>query len=187
MQYEIDEIALSVARIAETFRMDGLSRVMVSFAKNQFRTKEDFLVLRQAVNGIREYFLPKFSADILIFYLGLLCNPLEWLRLKTLAVLKLFLKTIEPTFSSSGINELGYDLLTPLLHLLQTTASQQALDILAEPMPIKSRPLNGRKAMGTTSEEGSSKKVFGIPDETGWCVPNPQESMRVTYLHEKKK
>ncbi|WAQ90761.1 hypothetical protein PtA15_13A160 [Puccinia triticina] len=181
MQYEIDEIALSVARVAESFRMDGLSRVMVSFVKNRFRTKEDFL--RQAVNGIREYFLPKFSADILVVYLGLLCNPLDWLRLKTLAVLKLFLKTIEPTFASSGINELGYDLLTPLLHLLQTNASQQALDILAEPMPIKSRPSNGRK--GLTAEDGgssstSSKRVFGMPDETGWCVANVQEAMGQT-------
>ncbi|PLW54499.1 hypothetical protein PCANC_05604 [Puccinia coronata f. sp. avenae] len=179
MQYEIDEIALHVGRIAESFRMEGLSRVMVSFAKNRFRTKEDFL--RQAVNGIREYFLPKFSADILVVYLGLLCNPLEWLRVKTLAVLKLFLKTIEPTFSSSGISDLGYDLLTPLLHLLQTNASQQALDILAEPMPIKSRPLNARKVFAS-SDDGLSKKVFGTPDETGWCVPSPQEAMRITRI-----
>ncbi|KNZ52867.1 hypothetical protein VP01_341g3 [Puccinia sorghi] len=164
MQYEIDEVALHVARIAESFRMEGLSRVMVSFAKNRFRTKEDFL--RQAVNGIREYFLPKFSVEILVAYLGLLCNPLEWLRLKTLAVLKLFLKAIEPTFSSSGISELGYDLLAPLLHLLQTNASQQALDILAEPMPIKARPLNSREVFAA-NDDGTSKKVFGIPDETG--------------------
>jgi len=177
MQYEIDEVALHVARIAESFRMEGLSRVMVSFAKNRFRTKEDFL--RQAVNGIREYFLPNFSADILVAYLGLLCNPLEWLRLKTLAVLKLFLKAIEPTYSSSGISELGYDLLIPLLHLLQTNASQQALDILAEPMPIKARPLNSRKVFASNDDE-TTKAVFGIPDETGWCVPNPQEAMRIT-------
>ncbi|KAI9620795.1 hypothetical protein H4Q26_013465 [Puccinia striiformis f. sp. tritici PST-130] len=181
MQYEIDVIALSVARVAESFRMEGLSRVMISFAKNRFRTKEDFL--RQAVNGIREYFLPQFSADILVVYLGLLCNPLEWLRLKTLAVLKLYLKTIEPTFSSSGISNLGYDLLTPLLNLLQTNTSQQALDILAEPIPIKTRPLNSRKALAS-SDDGLSKKVFGTPDETGWCIPSVQDAMISTRVVE---
>ncbi|POW16963.1 hypothetical protein PSTT_00788, partial [Puccinia striiformis] len=113
MQYEIDVIALSVARVAESFRME---------------------------------------------------------------VLKLYLKTIEPTFSSSGISDLGYDLLTPLLNLLQTNTSQQALDILAEPIPIKTRPLNSRKALAS-SDDGLSKKVFGTPDETGWCIPSVQDAM----------
>lgn len=176
MQYEMDEIALNVARVADLLGMEGLSRVMVSFSRKRFRTKEDFL--RQAVNGIREYFLPKFSADILVVYLGLLCNPLEWLRLQTLAVLKLFLKMIDPS-SSSEISELGFDLLTPFLQLLQTNVSQQALDLLAEPMPFKTKPLNGRKAL-SNEEEGLSKKVFGIPDETGWCVPSLQEAMKTT-------
>ncbi|MBW0481985.1 hypothetical protein O181_021700 [Austropuccinia psidii MF-1] len=174
MQYEMDEIALKLGELASSMGMDGLSRVMISFSKNRFRTKEDFL--RQAVNGIREYFLPKFGSEILIVYLGLLCNPLEWLRVKTLVVLKLFVRMIEP--SSAEMMELGYDLLTPLLNLLHTNVSHLALDILAEPLPTKSRAGNGKK--NNFTEEGLLKNVFGTPDETGWCVPNPQDTMKLT-------
>lgn len=174
MQYEMDDIALRLAHLTGAMGMDGISRVMVSFAKRRFRTNEDFL--RQAVNGIREYFLPLFAPDILVLYFGFLLNPLDWLRVKTLAVLKLYVKMIDP--NAPEIMDLGYDLLTPILNLLQTNVSQQALDILSEPLPVKGKPyFRGRKA---SPESPAIKKVFGNPDETGWCVSDLRESLQRT-------
>ncbi|CAH7671615.1 cell morphogenesis N-terminal-domain-containing protein [Phakopsora pachyrhizi] len=176
MQYEMDEIAIELSRYAESTQMDGLSRIMVSFAKRRFRTKDDFL--RQAVNGVREYFLPVSAPEILQVYLGLLFNPLEWLRGRTLAVLKLYVRMIDP--NSPEIINLGYDLLTPLLNLLQTNVSQQAIEILAEPLPMRSKIPNIRSKVSSSEDDGSKKKVFGRPDETGWCVPNQQEAMSLS-------
>ncbi|KAG0141238.1 hypothetical protein CROQUDRAFT_99015 [Cronartium quercuum f. sp. fusiforme G11] len=174
MQYEMDDIAMRLAHLTSSMGMDGLSRMMVSFAKRRFRTNDDFL--RQAVNGIREYFLPLFAPDILVLYFGFLLNPLDWLRIKTFAVLKVYVKMIDP--NSQEIMDLGYDLLTPLLNLLQSNVSTQALEILSEPLPVRAKPVLGSRFK--SSSESPAKKVFGNPDETGWCVSDAREALKET-------
>lgn len=172
-QDHLEEIALALAGYAEGSGREGISRVMTSFAKRRFRTNDDFV--RQAVNALREYYLPIEAASLLVLLVGLLYNPLNWLRSKAMAVLKLFIRLTDPT--SPDIVELGFDLLTPILNLLQTDVAQQALDILGEPLPVKASSL-GRK--GAARDDMVGPRIFGIPDDTGWCVADPQGSSLAT-------
>ncbi|KAH9822443.1 hypothetical protein DFH28DRAFT_1119418 [Melampsora americana] len=114
-----------------------------------------------------------------------LAHLTNWIKSKTLSVLKLYLKMIDS--NSSEILELGYDLLTPVLNLLQTNLSSKALEILSEPLPIKAIPnLMGHHSHGhrrhKASQESSGKKVFGNPDETGWCVSDGNEALKETRM-----
>ncbi|EGG02515.1 uncharacterized protein MELLADRAFT_91353 [Melampsora larici-populina 98AG31] len=189
MQYEMDDIAIRLAHLTSSMGMEGLSRVMISFAKRRFRTNDDFL--KQAINGIREYFLPLFGNEILILYFGFLLNPLDWIKSKTLIVLKVYIKLMD--LNSNEILELGYDLLTPVLNLLQTNLSLQALEILSEPIPIKGKSnlIGNFNGIGhhhhhyhrhRTTQDQLGKKVFGNPDETGWCVANGNEALKETRM-----
>lgn len=120
-----------LARLADNAKLPNLSRIMVSFSKCRFRTKEDFL--RQSVLCLREYFAPKHWTEVATLLLGLVLNPQRWLRLKAMQVLKGLFSHRE---SRNPLELMGSELLMPLLRLLQTDLASQALEVLDEPVAL---------------------------------------------------
>jgi furry protein family len=120
-----------LARLAENANLPNLARIMVSFSKSRFRTKDDFL--RQSVSCLREYFAPEHWTDVATLLLSLVLNPQRWLRLKSMQVLKGLFAHRE---SRNPLDLLGSELLMPLLRLLQTDLASQALEVLDEPLAI---------------------------------------------------
>lgn len=127
-----------LARLADNANLPNLSRIMISFSKCRFRTKDDFL--RQSVACLREYFAPKHWTEVATLLLGLVLNPQRWLRLKAMQVLKGLFSHRE---SRNPLELMGSELLMPLLRLLQTDLASQALEVLDEPVALGG---NGPKA-----------------------------------------
>ncbi|GJJ10469.1 hypothetical protein Clacol_004695 [Clathrus columnatus] len=176
-----------LARLADNAKLPNLSRIMTSFSKCRFRTKEDFL--RQSVACLREYFAPKHWTEVATLLLGLVLNPQRWLRIKAMQVLKGLFSHRE---SRNPLELMGSELLMPLLRLLQTDLASQALEVLDEPVTLGD---NGPKATQVlrmsmrmsmqvhplkAEPEGT---VFGIPTETGWCIAQPEKMTRDTRLN----
>jgi hypothetical protein len=180
---DLESLASSVARLADGEGKAGISRVMTSLAKNRFRTKDDFL--RQSVANVKEYFSPEERLDFLVFLLGLLFNPLQWLRQRSLSLLKALIRVAD--FKEAEIGTLGPDLLAPLLRLLDTDLATQALEVLEEPVPLVRNVLDrnvpprhgapSRRPQGPgAADEPKKPMVFGRASESGWCVPDPASS-----------
>jgi furry protein family len=125
------ELGEKLARLAENANLPNLARIMVSFSKSRFRTKDDFL--RQSVSCLREYFAPEHWTEVATLLLSLVLNPQRWLRLKSMQVLKGLFAHRE---SRNPLELLGSELLMPLLRLLQTDLASQALEVLDEPLAI---------------------------------------------------
>ena len=172
-----------IAQYAENQEHIGITRVMNSLAKNRFRTKDDYV--RQAIGNMKEYFSIQERREILIAYLGLLLNPLTWLKLRSLTLLKAFVKI--NALSDTDLEGIGPDLLSPLLQLLPTELAPQALEIFDEPVPLVNYALSGSSRPGTassrrprTGESAVTKIIFGEPTETGWYMPDPEASRQTT-------
>lgn len=170
---DLAELALNVARMAEEEKRVGISRLMTSFAKQKFRTKEDFL--RQAVSCLRENYTAKHSTEVLTLLLGLVLNSERWLRVKSMQLLKLLFQHVE-TKSQNVLSEL----LMPLLALLRTDLALQALDVLDEPLSVSgglaaTHVLRMSMHIRSSRELEENLVVFGMPETSGWCVPKPLE------------
>ncbi|KAG9015079.1 Cell morphogenesis protein PAG1 [Tulasnella sp. 427] len=176
------DFANDLANIAEVDRRDGIRRIMISFAKSRFRTKEDFL--REAVGCLREYFMADHSTEVVTILLGLVLNSIPWVRAKSMLILKLIFghaETREPLILH------GSDLLMPLLRLLNTDLSSQALDVLDEPLAIAGGPSAAQVIRMSMHLLGSvpadvTGEIFGVPSESGWCIPRMDE-VRDTCRH----
>jgi len=120
-----------IARLAETAGLPNLARIMISFAKSRFRTKDDFL--RQSAACLREYFAPKHWQEVATHLLSLVLNSQRWLRLKSMQVLQGLFSHRE---SRQPLELFGSELLMPLLRLLQTDLASQALEVLDEQVTI---------------------------------------------------
>ncbi|CAE6530930.1 unnamed protein product [Rhizoctonia solani] len=126
---DLAELAMNIARMADNEKRVGISRLMTSFAKQKFRTKEDFL--RQAVSCLREYYTSEHSTEIITLLLGFVLNSECWLRVKSMQLLKLLFQHVE-TKNQNVLSEL----LMPLLSLLRTDLALQALDTLDGPLSV---------------------------------------------------
>jgi hypothetical protein len=71
------------------------------------------------------------------------------------------------------------ELLDPLLRLLTTDLAPQALEVLDEPLTIAPGP-NPAQGQALVSPSGQgAKTVFGVPTESGWAVPMPEERIHM--------
>lgn len=173
---KLQEFAERIGRLAELEEKPSIGRIMVSFAKARFRTKDDFL--RQSVLSLREHYGANHWGDIVTLLVGMLLNGEKWIRLHTLQILKVL---FQQKTTRSPMELLGSELLMPLLRLVESDVAAEALAVLDEPMTISggpkakhvlrmSMPLNSRSA--DTDTEAS---VFGTPSESGWSVARPTE------------
>ncbi|KAN0063104.1 Cell morphogenesis protein PAG1 [Thecaphora frezii] len=183
------ELASDLADIAERLDVKDLQRVATSIAKKRFRTKDD--LIRQAINCIRSRYMSPAGADMAVLLLGITLNDVEWLRRQTMQVLKIFFKVID-TRQGFAFSRLGSELLMPLLRLLSTPLSAEALEVLDEPISIHGGPaanqilrmsLQCGNLPGRMREQVSDASIFGPPDQSGWAVAHPQDLTTRTRIN----
>lgn len=162
--------------------LESLSRILVSLAKNRFRSKSDFL--NQASSALYVNFFPSSEVTVLTFMLGILQNGCRWVCEETLSVLKVILPHVD--LKGEKFLGMGADLISPLLRLLQTDFAEQALGVLDVASAITGSQMDKhvlRMSLGTRAmrkEYESTVTIFGIPDESGWAVPVPAVASKVT-------
>ncbi|KAL5476804.1 TAO3 [Sanghuangporus weigelae] len=169
------EFSNNIAKFAEDEDRSSLSRIMTSFAKSRFRTKDDFM--RQAAAALREHYAPDQWTDVVSLLMSLVLNSERWLQAKTMQILKVLFQLRE---TRNPVDRLGSELLMPLLRLLQTDLASQALDVLDEPISI-SGGLAAKHVLRMSMHLGSvprqetpvDTEVFGVPEESGWSVARP--------------
>jgi hypothetical protein len=161
---------------------ENIRKILTSYAKARFRTKEDFV--RQIVSVIRDAYFPEYEAQGLTFLLGLLTNRLPWMKIKTMVILKTMLPHVnlrKPEFAG-----IGAEILSPLLRLLQSEYADQALEVLDETITFVGQPMDryiARMSLGNRSvrkEYENTVTVFGIPDDSGWAIPAPAVTAATT-------
>lgn len=176
----LQTFAQDVGYLAEQEGRSSISRIMASFIKGRFRTKEDFL--RQSVASLREHYGDEDWTEVVTLLLGLVLNSQKWLRVSALQILKVLFQQRE---TRNPVELLGSELLMPLLRLLETDLGHAALEVLEEPMTISGGPPAKqvlRMSMQMTSltkDVESVTDVFGIPEESGWCVARPERSQDI--------
>ncbi|KAI0754921.1 cell morphogenesis N-terminal-domain-containing protein [Daedaleopsis nitida] len=171
----LQEFALNISHLAEEEERPSIERIMTSFAKARFRTKDDFL--RQSVASLREHYGVDHWTEVITLLMGLVLNKQRWLQVQTMQILKVLFQQRE---TKNQVDLLGSELLMPLLRLLETDLSPQALDVLDEPMQISGGPAAKHvlrmslhhHLRANAKEVESVAEVFGIPQESGWCVPH---------------
>lgn len=175
----LQEFAMNIARLADEEGRSSISRIMTSFVKNRFRTKDDFL--RQSVASLREHYGVDYWTEVVTLLLGLVLNRDRWLRVHSLQILKVLFQQRE---TRSPVELLGSELLMPLLRLLESDLASQALEVLEEPMTISGGPSAKhvlRMSMHTKmlGDVESVADVFGMPEESGWCVARSENLRHV--------
>ena len=167
----LDGFCTSIANLASQEGRDTISRIMTSFVKSRFRTKDDFL--RQSIAGLREYYSATRWSDIATLLLGLVLNKENWMRIHTMQVSKAFFQQRDPR---NAQHSLATEHLMPLLRLVEGDLAAEALDVLEEPTRV-SGGQNSRNVLrmsmhttfdSTIVDEG---EIFGVPEDSGWCVP----------------
>ena len=174
----LPELALDISHLAEEEERPSIERIMISFAKSRFRTKDDFL--RQSVSSLREHYGMDHWTEVITLLMGLVLNKQRWLQIHVMQILKVLFQQRE---TKSQVDRLGSELLMPLLRLLETDLSSQALDVLDEPMQISGGPAAKHvlrmslhhHLRANVKEVESVAEIFGIPEESGWCVPRSSE------------
>ena len=167
----VDDFCTSIANLASQEGRDTISRIMTSFVKNRFRTKDDFL--RQSINGLREYYSATRWTDIATLLLGLVLNKENWLRIHTMQVLKAFFQQRDPR---SAHHSLVTEHLMPLLRLVEGDLAAEALDVLEEPLKV-SGGQNSRNVLRMSMHTSldtvpvDEGEIFGVPEDSGWCIP----------------
>ncbi|EIW59193.1 uncharacterized protein TRAVEDRAFT_71351 [Trametes versicolor FP-101664 SS1] len=170
----LQEFALNISRLAEEEERPSIQRIMTSFAKARFRTRDDFL--RQSVASLREHYGAEHWTEVITLLMGLVLNNTRWLRVQTMQILKVLFQQRE---TKSQVDLLGSELLMPLLRLLETDLASQALDVLDEPMQISGGPAAKHvlrmslhhHLRANARDVESVADVFGIAQDSGWCSP----------------
>ncbi|WVW83281.1 hypothetical protein I302_105300 [Kwoniella bestiolae CBS 10118] len=172
---ELASMALDLASIADTQGNASFSRLLTSFARVRFRAKDDFI--RQASALLRD-FMSSHALDIVTLLLGFILNTNDWMREKSMSILKLVLQYPE---ARVPIQQNGNELLVPLLRLVSTKHSSQALDVLDIPLPPSSMDNAGAMLSPNSFSKEGGGEIFGsINDETGWSVPKTKELSAMT-------
>ncbi|KAK4689950.1 hypothetical protein P7C73_g153, partial [Tremellales sp. Uapishka_1] len=154
-------MALDLAALADSQNHASFSRLLTSFAKVRFRAKDDFI--RQAASLLRD-FMTTHALDIVTLLLGFVLNSEDWMREKSMQILKLVLQSPEARIP---LNSHGDELLQPLLRLVSTKHASQALDVLDIPTMDAPAP-------------SSSADIFGPIQESGWSIAKPKELSGIT-------
>ena len=176
----LQDFAQDVGSLADQEGRTSISRIMASFIKRRFRTKEDFL--RQSVASLREHYGEEDWTEVVTLLVGLVLNSEKWLRVSALQILKVLFQQRE---TRNPVELLGSELLMPLLRLLETDLAPAALEVLEEPMTISGGPpakqvLRMSLQMKFLVKHAESvTEVFGIPEESGWCVARPERSQEI--------
>ncbi|KAJ8509477.1 hypothetical protein ONZ45_g8356 [Pleurotus djamor] len=167
----LKEFAEDIASLAEKEGRQSIRKIMVSFAKGHFRTKDDFL--RQSVSSLREHYSSQWN-EIDTLLLGLVFNQERWARIYSMQILK---GLFQQRLARNSSELLGSELLMPLLRLLETDLAPNALEVLEEPIamagggpPAKQVLRMSMHAAMPSRSEGPAADVFGVPEESGWCV-----------------
>jgi hypothetical protein len=160
---ELAGMALDLAAIAEAEGNAGFARLLTSFARVRFRSKDDFI--RQASSLIRDY-MSTHALAIVTLLLGFVLNTEDWMREKSMQVLKIILAFPE---AKAPLASHGEELLLPLLKLVTTKHSAQALDVLDIPA-----------ITGVIPDIESDSEIFGPISDSGWSVPNTEEIADIT-------
>ncbi|RDB30372.1 Cell morphogenesis protein PAG1 [Hypsizygus marmoreus] len=169
----LKKFAEDISTLAVAEERQSIQKIMTSFAKGHFRTRDDFL--RQSVSSLREHYGADHWTEIVTLLLGLVLNRERWLQIHAMQILKVLFQQRE---TRSPFELLGSELLMPLLRLLETDLAPQALEVLEEPMIMSGGPaakhvLRMSMHLGTlpqTQDSDSIATVFGIPEESGWCI-----------------
>lgn len=166
----LKEFAQNINVLAAAEERQSIQKIMNSFAKSHFRTKDDFL--RQSVASLREHYGADHWADIVTLLIGLVLNRDRWLQINALQILKVL-------FQQKETRNLGSELLMPLLRLLDTELASHALEVLEEPMAMSGGPAAKHvlrmsmlhpQALSANNDADARTTVFGVPMESGWSV-----------------
>lgn len=164
----LNDFCSSIANLADEDGLESINRIMVSFVKRRFRTKDDFL--RQSVGSLRDHYPPHEWTDITTLLLSLVLNKERWLQVYSMHVLKVL-------FQQRSLQSLGTEHLMPLLRLVEGDLASQALDVLEEPTKITGGPTAKqvlRMSMHVSTLTGAGEtEIFGVPEDSGWCVARP--------------
>jgi len=169
------EFAQNISVLAAREERQSIQKIMNSFAKSHFRTKDDFL--RQSVASLREHYGVDHWADIVTLLIGLVLNRERWLQIHALQILKVL-------FQQRETRNLGSELLMPLLRLLETDLASHALEVLEEPMAMSGGPAAKHvlrmstlhpRTLSADKDTEYIATVFGVPMESGWCVAQPDQ------------
>lgn len=165
------EFAENLGGLAKREGRHSIHKIMTSFAKSHFRTRDDFL--RQSVSSLREHYGADHWGDIVTLLMGLVLNSERWLRIQAMQILKVLFQQRE---TRDPVELLGSELLMPLLRLLETDLASQALDVLEEPM-VMSGGLAAKHVLRMSMHghhlmhrDDPGATVFGVPEESGWCI-----------------
>ncbi|KAG0244404.1 Cell morphogenesis protein PAG1 [Actinomortierella wolfii] len=156
--------ARDVSTLAERDGYQGVVHLLNVYAKKLFRNKDDFW--RQVSNLLRDLFAPELQAEIMVFLLRLLYHSPDIYKHASLRCLKVLIPYVD--VSRPECYEIGPELVLPLLRLLQTDFSKDALEVLDAAMNLseqsgqvfKIRIPNEVHGQGINFEE-SSKGVLG--------------------------
>ncbi|KAF4581676.1 Cell morphoproteinsis protein PAG1 [Pleurotus pulmonarius] len=179
----LKEFAEDIARLAEKEERHSIRKIMISFSKGHFRTKDDFL--RQSVSSLREHYSTQWH-DIDTLLLGLVLNNERWTRIYSMQILKgLFQQRV----ARNPSDLLGSELLMPLLRLLETDLAPNSLEVLEEPIAMSGSGPPAKHVLRMSMHSavpsrmsGTAAEVFGVPEESGWCVARA-DNQRSTCHH----
>lgn len=172
MDVDIAALAIDLAQLAELEGRHSISKLMKSFSKGIIRTRDD--LLRQGVSCIREHFASQGPTAPVTLLLGLVLNSKKWIQVKSMEILKTLFQN---PLSRAPIAR--SELLDPLLRLLTTDLAPQALEVLDEPLTITGGPNPAQGQALVSPSAQSAKTVFGVPTESGWAVPMPEERIQM--------
>ncbi|SCW02012.1 LAFE_0E12200g1_1 [Lachancea fermentati] len=179
---DIMKAAEALIVLANSNQQLSLARLVDSLSKNKFRSKKDFL--SQVVSFISGTFFPDYSAQTLVFLLGLLFNDIDWVKIQTLQLLKYIFPLIDLT--RPEFTGVGADLISPLLRLLLTEYEPQALEVLNSVQNVSGSKMDKdvlRISMGNKDAKKAYSRtatLFGIPEPSGWSVPMPAMTAATT-------
>ncbi|KAL3241154.1 Tao3p [Nakaseomyces bracarensis] len=178
----VEGAAVSMVALSEAYQQPSLSRLINSLVKDKFRSKRDFM--SQVVSFISRNYFPEYSAQTLVFLLGLLLNKVGWVKVQTMEILKYVFPLLDmnrPEFLG-----VGADLISPLLRLLLTeyeTAALEVLDCVPNVLGSKMDKDVLRTTMGNKNLKNNTNlttTLFGIPEDSGWSIPMPSMTAATT-------
>ncbi|KAL8940675.1 MAG: hypothetical protein Q9216_002697 [Gyalolechia sp. 2 TL-2023] len=174
-----------LADLAQGQEHRDISMVLNTFANRRYVTSAEFK--SQLLPTLQRTFFPLWEEATLIFLIGLLTNRSHWYKTKTLEILCAVIPNINTR--RPEIAGRGPDLISPLLRLLQTQYCPQALQVMDHIVAMTTTPMDKHHMRMSMASSGSSKirkeyaktdSLYGIPEDTGWSIPNPKNCSEMT-------
>ena len=180
----IKAFADDIAALAGAEDRKSIQKIMNSFSKGHFRTRDDFL--RQSVSSLREHYGAQYWPNMVTLLLGLILNTERWLRVNTMQIIKVLFQQRQ---SRNPSDHLGSEVLMPLLRLLETDLAPEALDVLDEPIVMSGGGSAAKQvirmsmhfggALPMLSDGDGATRTFGVPEESGWCVAQTAQAREI--------